>query len=376
MRADPVRNSLVGMIRPHRILIAYWGRRGPIARLALGMMAAAAADPAIEAWFSASPENELSDAFNALGARYAPVSTFHRAAGALRIDRLAAARAALRRTVVEQQIDTVVTLMPHVWTPIAASGLTQLGARHVVVIHDAETHPGDPSGWIARYADTAAHKADLVVYLSRAVAARAAKLNPRTITLFHPLLDLPQPPVARPAGSSSRLRILFFGRILAYKGLDLLIAACERLRAQGRPVDLTVAGEGALDPWRERLEAMGAVVQNEWLSERDLGALLGDADLVAAPYKEASQSGVVAMALGAGVPVIATPVGGLVEQVRDGENALVASAPNAEALAQAIDRMFVDPSLLPRLKIGAARRDESFSAAAFLRAIVEAAAKA
>ncbi|MFZ4604528.1 MAG: glycosyltransferase family 4 protein [Caulobacterales bacterium] len=363
------------MTRRRRLLIVYWGRRGPIARLGLDMMAAAAANPEVDAWFSASPENELSEALQSLGARYAPVSTYRRAAGALRFDRLATARAALHRTVAEHAIDTVVTLMPHVWTPIAASGLSQLGARHVVVIHDAETHPGDPSGWIARYADTAARHADLVVYLSRAVAGRAEGRHPRSIILFHPLLELPHAPIPQRSASAS-LRILFFGRILAYKGLDLLIAACEQLRARGRRIDLTVAGEGNLDPWRDRLNQLGAAIQNDWLTEHDLRTLLGNADLVAAPYKEASQSGVVALALGAGVPVLATPVGGLIEQVRNGENALVASAPSADAIAEAIDRVCVDPSLLQRLKMGAARRDESFSARAFLQAIVEAAAKA
>ena len=40
------------------------------------------------------------------------------------------------------------------------------------------------------------------------------------------------------------LRVLFLGRIMAYKGLPLLIEAVEKLRTEGMPVSLGVAGEG------------------------------------------------------------------------------------------------------------------------------------
>jgi glycosyltransferase involved in cell wall biosynthesis len=70
---------------------------------------------------------------------------------------------------------------------------------------------------------------------------------------------------------------------------------------------------------------------------------------VVLPNLEASQSGVAATALGHGVPVIATPVGGVVEQIKDGETGLIAEAVSAEGVAGAMRRFLVDRELRHRL---------------------------
>jgi glycosyltransferase involved in cell wall biosynthesis len=57
---------------------------------------------------------------------------------------------------------------------------------------------------------------------------------------------------------------------------------------------------------------------------------------VVLPYREASQSGIIAAAHGLGVPVVATPVGALPDQIRNGVDGIIARAVNAEALADAL----------------------------------------
>jgi glycosyltransferase involved in cell wall biosynthesis len=75
---------------------------------------------------------------------------------------------------------------------------------------------------------------------------------------------------------------------------------------------------------------------------------------MALPYVEASQSGVALTAFGGGMPVVATPVGGLGEQVRDGVDGLLAAAATPAAFADALARVATDPALLARLTAGAA----------------------
>jgi glycosyltransferase involved in cell wall biosynthesis len=68
-----------------------------------------------------------------------------------------------------------------------------------------------------------------------------------------------------------------------------------------------------------------------------MAQLVAGADAVVLPYREASQSGVAPMAHGLGVPVVATPVGGLAEQLRDGVDGVLARDMTAQALAEAMD---------------------------------------
>ncbi len=90
----------------------------------------------------------------------------------------------------------------------------------------------------------------------------------------------------------------------------------------------------------------------QWLAEPDMARLVAGADAVVLPYREASQSGVAPMAHGMGVPVVATPVGGLAEQVRDGIDGVLARDMTASALAEAMAAL-CDPDRRARLAEGA-----------------------
>jgi glycosyltransferase involved in cell wall biosynthesis len=94
---------------------------------------------------------------------------------------------------------------------------------------------------------------------------------------------------------------------------------------------------------------LDARLVNRWLSHEELAQILSDHDVAVAPYVEASQSGVIAAAFGAGLPVIATPVGGLVEQVVDGVTGLICGAVTPGAIADSIGRLAEDRALLARL---------------------------
>jgi len=71
------------------------------------------------------------------------------------------------------------------------------------------------------------------------------------------------------------------------------------------------------------------------------------------PYGEASQSGVAASAYAAGRPVVATPVGGLVEQVVHGTTGLLAQDLSAEALADEVAALVDSPVLFDLCSAGA-----------------------
>ena len=154
---------------------------------------------------------------------------------------------------------------------------------------------------------------------------------------------------------------------MAYKGLALFVEACELLRARNQSFRVAVAGEGNLGAWADRLAAaINAVVINRWLDYGEVSALISQYDCMVLFNIEASQSGVVALAYGLGMPVIATPVGGLSEQIRDGDLGLMArSVSKRSAIADAMQLFLQDAQLRARLLKGVAQAQTDFSMARF-----------
>jgi glycosyltransferase involved in cell wall biosynthesis len=356
------------------IVFMYLGRRG-LGRYTLELAQAVRSLPSMRPTFVVSEQNEIIENIAHSARDIVKLPTFAHAASAAPAINFRRARDTLFGFLEHSRPCSVVNLMPHVWTPLLRPGIQRLGARFVTVIHDARGHPGDVTGCATRWINSEAQHADAVVTLSDDVAEKlvAQKLVPHTRirSLFHPDLTYGSVPSVRNRRPGAPLRLLFFGRIKKYKGLHLLAQAVELLRAEGLRVDLGVAGAGNIGGERRRLEALGAQIFNRWLSDAEIPSLLRRYDAVALPYTEASQSGVVATAYGNLVPVIATPVGGLREQVICGKTGLLTRAVTARALADAIRRLAEDPVLHRGLSAHLAATRETRSMQRFVQAIVE-----
>ena len=105
-----------------------------------------------------------------------------------------------------------------------------------------------------------------------------------------------------------------------------------------------------MGPLRARLAALGAEVQNRWIADSEVAGILARYHAVALAHSECSQSGVAAVALGAGLPVVASRVGGLTEQVKDGATGVIARGCDAAGLAAAIRRLATDAGLYAHLR--------------------------
>lgn len=330
-----------------RPLFLFWGRRGALSRFSLDLMTASLSVDGVDPILSLSRQNELWDEAKAFGRHAVPVETFLRAGGALNALRVVTAARATLRLIEQSGRDAVIILMPHVWHPLIIRAIRRTGVRTAVIVHDARPHPGEPGAALHGWGLQVARSADVVLTLSHAVARQLAsdkRIPPaRLRTLFHP--DLNYGTAVRPVApkSTQPFRVLFFGRILAYKGLLGLVAAIEQLRGEGRLVELSVHGAGDCGKALPGLMRIGAEVENRWIRDRDVGSILARHHLVALSHIEASQSGVVAAAHGMGIPVVVTPVGGLPEQVRDGLTGMIAVNSTGPALAAAIRRLLDSP---------------------------------
>jgi glycosyltransferase involved in cell wall biosynthesis len=163
------------------------------------------------------------------------------------------------------------------------------------------------------------------------------------------------------------MRFLFFGRIHAYKGLDLLLEAWQiAKRNTSVPIQLTVAGSGNITPYLSLFSQCPDVeLINGWISDERRAELFDDHDVNILPYREGlSVSGNVLDGMWAGMPTVATPIDGLAEQIKDGVNALLSRDISADAIARSIVTLAADPEMYRRLAQGAHDFAQTLSAPA------------
>jgi glycosyltransferase involved in cell wall biosynthesis len=172
-------------------------------------------------------------------------------------------------------------------------------------------------------------------------------------------------PLFAPAPQRTRSRrsaepgchVLFMGRMTNLKGGDLLIRAAARLARQGRPIRVTLAGDGpARAAWQTLASRLDVTARfTGWLDPIGCEELLDEASLVVVPSVWPEPFGLVGLEAAArGVPAVAFDVGGVGEWLCDGENGLLAGRrPDVASLAAAIDRIASDDGLRRRLSAGA-----------------------
>lgn len=329
-----------------RVLVWHWGRRGAGPRFAAALAGGIGALPGHAALLSLAEGAEIL-AGPAPPRCDMPVPTYAGPAGLLR--RVLAAPFAVRplaRRIAALRPDVAVCAMPALLDLLMAAALRRAGVPIVVIVHDAEAHPGDGLPLQMVLQRELLRRADVLVALSAHVAGRLAALELAgpglrpLIRASHPPFGFGPPPPP-PLAHGGPPRLLSFGRLLPYKGLDLLAEAAASL---GQPrAELRVAGQGPESPELARLRALPWVrVENEWVAEAAVGGLLAWADALVLPYREASQSGVAAAALAAGRYVIATRVGGLAGQLERRAGAILCE-PDAGALAGAIGAFLANP---------------------------------
>jgi glycosyltransferase involved in cell wall biosynthesis len=160
----------------------------------------------------------------------------------------------------------------------------------------------------------------------------------------------------------TRLRIGYVGRLAPQKRADLLVRAFGRMQ---RPAELVVVGDG---PERARVRhlartspAAERITMTGFVPHSDVPAVLSSLDVLVLPSAYEEMGSVLVEAMVAGLPVVASDVGGIPEVVRDGETGLLVPPGDVDRLAEALDRLAGDPDLRARLSAGARARSRSYA---------------
>ncbi|MBM4166365.1 MAG: glycosyltransferase [Ignavibacteria bacterium] len=208
-----------------------------------------------------------------------------------------------------------------------------------------EKRPGD-----TLFTKYAFHFADSAIVQSDSVEKDLRTLFPKMPyrKIPHPVYEIfgttVEPNVARKKigiGENENI-ILFFGYVRAYKGLDVLLYAMQKIEN----VKTLIVGEFYDDEQQYRSLAKELGVENkvrfvsDYIANDEVKFYFSASDAIVLPYKSATQSGIAQIAFNFDKPVITTNVGGLAEIVPDGKAGFVVEPNNPEQLAVAIQKFF------------------------------------
>ncbi len=211
-----------------------------------------------------------------------------------------------------------------------------------------EKRPGDKM--LSRYF---ANSVDAFVCMSKSVLQDLNYFDIKKPRLFcpHPLYDNFGEKVSREIAlkklnlNAEKNYILFFGLIRDYKGLDLLIEAFADERFRKLNTKLIIAGEFYSDEEKylsliERYNLKDEIIlHNRFVPDPEVGLYFGAADIVAQPYKSATQSGVTQIGYHFEKPMLVTNVGGLAEIIPDQKVGYVVE-PHPKAIADKLIDFF------------------------------------
>jgi glycosyltransferase involved in cell wall biosynthesis len=151
------------------------------------------------------------------------------------------------------------------------------------------------------------------------------------------------------------------GRLADGKGHDVLLDAAESVCDGG--VSVCIVGDGPLYDSLEGEISKRGLTDNVFLTgyRDDVPRILAASDVLVLPSFREGTPRVITEAMASGLPVVATDIAGIPEQVADGESGYLIPTGDAEALAERLETLLSDLGLRERMGECGQKRAEQFS---------------
>ena len=223
----------------------------------------------------------------------------------------------------------------------------------VVTIHDLTPHPGEDNILTRFIIKKQIHRANHIFVHGSIHKHELEKMNiPSTRVTVVPHGDYSFFMRNKKQIMVEENAILFFGRIIPYKGLNYLLEVMIELQFQ-LPVKLIIAGSGDISPYQKQIDMISSdliEIYNDFIPDDKVAPFFQRAKMVVLPYIEASQSGIIPIAYSFKKPVIASNVGALQEVVEDGVTGFLIPPKDTIRLKECITTLMMNEKM--RMEMG------------------------
>ena len=265
----------------------------------------------------------------------------------------------LLREIIKAKSDVIHDQNCHWLENIIVLSLSSLmGIPIVITIHDALPHPGDeyPAHLIGIISQNLCLADQVIVHGEhiKETLLEHFNLDPRLINVIpHGNYDiyLHSKKEHHVIKTDNEVRVLLIGRMVKYKGLEILEKASPEIIRAFPNAKIVFAGAGPeLNRLKETLEKNSCFeIINKRLSSSEFANETERASLLVLPYLEASQSGPLNLAFSFKKPVVATKVGAIPEVLEHGREGLLIPPNDPGALAEAVIQILKSPELAKRM---------------------------
>ena len=235
---------------------------------------------------------------------------------------------------------------------------------HPYTIKDILKYPKKASGllWAAhlRFAKTAAKAADIIVTPSNYMKKKLVEvfdLPGERISVVPVGINEDVFSIKRNTSEGKPINLLFVGRLVKEKGLDVLLNALNEVNVK-KDAHVTVVGEGPLKgqytELAARLGVSDKVSFKGFLTREEILSYLSRMDVLVVPSLIENFPRITLEGMGAGIPVVASAVGGIPEQITDDVDGILVPPGDQRELADAIIKLSSEQEMME--KIGVAGR--------------------
>ena len=247
-----------------------------------------------------------------------------------------------------KKIDIDVIYVPcfHPWFSIINQ--MKQNAKKIITVHDPIPHSGsffkNKLIWLLQKKDLI--KADEIIILSNIfgeyIIKKYKKKQNQVHVIPHGVFNYYKNTASQIKNDfydNEKINFLFLGRIEPYKGLNILGQAYKEIENKYKNVSLTIAGNGDFSPYEKYFtDLKNFRLINRWIKDDEVNSFFQGKNVITVlPYLDATQSGVINIAMMNKSLVIATNTGGIKEQLENKKTGILISSNNTQELAQAMD---------------------------------------
>jgi len=226
----------------------------------------------------------------------------------------------------------------------------------ISTVHDGILHTGDGL-LLEQYLNRKVIQfSDSIIFLTKYVRNKVLKeigFNGTSFVIPHGIFEI-NGLVNKPRVLKNK-KLLFFGRVNKYKGVEMLVDALNYL-PEDSFTSLTIAGKFS---YNYSVNSTKIDIIDKWITEAELVAIFNNHDILVIPYTEATQSGVISIGIYSCMPMVVTDVGGLNEQLNKSESIFV--KPTSENIARGLKELLENAELYNSLSIRLKQKSETIS---------------